>query len=167
MIARAAAALVVAAGCQSATAQEPPAELVLDRVLAPPLAWQAMPAAATAAMDAATVDAKAWGDPGRGCYAVVVGARAARQNPEDALRELVPRLTEGLGLSGWVTTGTDGNGAIAHGDVTGRVWASAIAAGSGAAVIAAACFANRREPAPCAALCQGVLASFDVSKVIP
>ena len=168
----AAAALVVATsllgarGCQSATAQAPAPELVLDRVLRPPVAWIELPETAAAARAAASVDARAWGDPGRGCYAVVIGARSPRENPEDALGQFSRRL-DPLGLTGWTTTGTDGTGELAHGDVTGRVRASAIAAGSGAAVIAAACFSNPREPATCAARCQGVLASFDVSKVIP
>lgn len=159
--------LLVATGCQSATAQAPTPALVLDRVLLPPTTWIELPATTAVAQAAASVDARAWGDPGRGCYAVVIGARAPRENPEDALGQFSRRLGPALGLTEWTTTGTEGQGAIAHGAVIGRVRASAIAAGSGAAVIAAACFANPREPAACTTLCQGVLASFDVSKVIP
>ena len=120
-------------------------------------------AAATAA---AAAQAEAWGDPGRGCYAVVIGARAPRQNPEDALAELATKLT-GLGLTGWSSTGADGGGQLARGGVRGGVRASAVAIGPGAAVVAAACFSNAREPVGCAAHCQGVLASFDAATVTP
>lgn len=162
-------AAVVAAGCQVATAQPPPDESALDLagVVTAPTGWTALPEVAGAATATAGAGAVAWGDPGRGCYAVVIGARAARQNPEDALAELTARLTSDLGLTGWASTGSDGGGQIVRGPLTGSVRASARAVGVGAVVVVAACVANPRDPAPCATLCQGVLASFDVAKVIP
>ncbi|MBK9034319.1 MAG: hypothetical protein IPL61_24150 [Myxococcales bacterium] len=162
-------AAVVAAGCQVATAQAPPEQgaLQLGSVVTPPTEWTALPEVARAATATLGAAALAWGDPGRGCYAVVIGARAPRQNPEDALAELATRLTSDLGLTGWSSTGSDGGGQIARGPLTGSVRASARAVGVGAVVVVAACVANPREPAPCATLCQGVLASFDAAKVIP
>ena len=51
--------------------------------------------------------------------------------------------------------------------LTGALRATALAAGNDAVVVAAACVANAREPATCAAACQGVLAAFDARKVLP
>jgi len=162
------AALVALAGCQVAAAQQAPAPaLTLAGVIAPPPGWTPLPAVATAATEAVGAAALAWGDPGRGCYAVVIGSRAAKQNPEDALAELGRGLTTVAGLTGWQVDGLDARGAVRRGPLTGALRATALAAGNDAVVVAAACVANPREPATCAAACQGVLAAFDARKVLP
>lgn len=164
-----AAALLVVVGCQAASAQQPPAPpaLALAGVITPAPGWQPLPAVATAAHEAVGAAALAWGDPGRGCYAVVIGSRATRQNPEDALAELGRGLTTVAGLTGWQVDGLDGRGTVTRGPLTGALRAAALAAGRDAVVVAAACVANAREPATCAAACQGVLAAFDARKVLP
>ncbi|MBK7073475.1 MAG: hypothetical protein IPH44_14350 [Myxococcales bacterium] len=162
-------ALLGLVACQAASAQQAPAPtaLALAGVIAPAPGWQPLPAVATAATEAVGAAALAWGDPGRGCYAVVIGSRAVRQNPEDALAELGRGLAKVAGLTGWQIDGLDARGAVARGPLTGALRATAVAAGNDAVVVAAACVANAREPATCAAACQGVLAAFDARKVLP
>lgn len=162
------AALAAAAGCQAAAAQAPGAApaLALDGVIAPPADWQPLPAVAAAAGTVAGARALAWGDPGRACYAVVLGTRAPTQNPEDALTEFATSATR-LGLAGWTVDATGGRGRFTRGDVAGDVRAVALAAGTDAVVVVAACVAGTRDPAGCATRCQPVLASFDAAKVVP
>lgn len=166
---RAAGLLAALAGCQAAAAQQSPAPpaLALAGVIVPPAGWQPLPAVATAATEAVGAAALAWGDPGRGCYAVVIGSRAAKQNPEDALAELGRGLTTVAGLAGWQVDNLDARGTVTRGSLTGALRATAVAAGNDAVVVAATCVANAREPATCAATCQGVLAAFDARKVLP
>lgn len=159
------------AACDGAQAQAaPPTDDRLAGVVTVPADWRAQPTVARAAAAAAGADAEvaAWGEPGLGCFAIVVATRAPHQHPEDALEELRVALTEALGLDGWSADATAGRGRIARAPMTGELRGTvAVAAPKGAQVTLAACFYNQRDPDACRAQCAGVLDSLDASKVKP
>jgi hypothetical protein len=167
-------AVIALAACDRARAQAGPEGAGAARlagVVTVPADWRAQPAIADEAARAAgaDADAAAWGEPGLGCFAVVVSARAAKQRPEDALEELRATLTESLGLDGWTATNpTDVRGRLARGGLRGELRGGVVPAPpKGALVTMAACFYNQRDPDACRAQCQAVLESLDASKVKP
>lgn len=175
-----AALALAAAGCDGARAQgttpplaSPPADGAarLAGVIAVPADWRPLPTlvAAGARAAGAPVAVAAWGEPGLGCFAVVVAAHAGHQHPEDAVEEVRVALTAGFGLDGWTATDpTDLHGRLVRGPLRGELRGGVtVAPPTGAVVTMAACFYNQRDPVTCAALCQGVLATLDASKVKP
>lgn len=150
-------ALAAVAACDPAGAQPGTAS-----GLTTPAGWTALPelASATAAAakdDGVTVEgSEAWGEPGRGCYAVWLALRGERATGAAVL--------DGLTAQGFTTTDVvkpetdDGVVSLAfdkppfHGRVRAKITAGR--------VVAVACFANDREPATCDAPCLALLGSL-------
>jgi hypothetical protein len=160
-------AVIALAGCGRAVAQTPePAVLDVAAVITVPSTWASQPTIAAAAEHAVPAGAMAWGDPGRGCFAAIVGVRGERQSVAAALEQTRRNLSTTLGLTDWSATASEGRGLVARGTMRGIVRTAALSASTGTAVIIATCVANPRGPDACLALCQGVMTTFDPAKAI-
>jgi hypothetical protein len=123
----------------------------------PPAGWKTLPKVAAAMADGAKSDgivvlaSDAWGDPGRGCFAVSLAARGGGAVTADAIvaslggakvttRDVTP-------VAGAVTLGFE------RGAFRGRLRATI----DGDAVRALACFGDGRDPAACDAACATVV----------
>jgi hypothetical protein len=138
--------------------------------LTPPAGWQALPALATAASEAAmagklTVDGvEAWGEPARGCYAAWFAVRGGSGAPEVIADKLVESLRIEPALFGILVkdvvrprTG-DARGVLSltfeRAQYRGKL---VTAIGKDGKLSALACFWNPREPIGCEQACNGLL----------
>jgi hypothetical protein len=145
---------LLASGAAPALADAPP-----ESGVTPPASWKALPRVAAALADGArgegvTIEATAaWGDPGRGCFAVWLAARGGGGGPVTA-----DAIVASLG-GAHVTTRDVAPSADAvtlgfeRGPFRGRLRATL----AGDAVRALACFGDGREPAACEAACAQVV----------
>lgn len=142
---------------------EPPVEQPIASGLQAPAGWESLPDIAQAVATAAkgpgvAVDgSEAWGDRGRGCYAMWLAMRGDGASATAVIEGL---SAEGLTTRDVVTPPTPEQGlvtlAFTKGTYQGRVHAR-IAAGK---VTALACFANDREPRTCDAPCSALLGAL-------
>ena len=120
---------------------------------------------ATHALGGAEATARAWGDPGAGCFLVVVQVPGGDASLHRALGNSLGGSEDGQ-LDDSQIDGGDGRVvsrfAVAAEPLRGRGRAISAAPAPGiSATLAAACFYNPREPALCASMCERLLQSID------
>lgn len=136
--------------------------------------WRELPEVAerarvsTHAAGGAAAAARAWGDPGTGCFVVMVqvpGGDAALH------RALGNALAGGEAGPAGPASGDGGRlvsgFAVAAGALRGRVRAISAAPAPGmSATLATACFYSPREPALCAGMCERLLQSIEIPFIV-
>lgn len=152
-------AAVALIACGSAKAQPEPVAPV-----APPPGWQPLPAAIAAAKGAAAAtgitvdDARAWGEPTTGCYALWFALHGGGAGADALAKELVDGL---VAEQFAVRDSTLADGmfelAIERAPYRGRVRARL----GGGRVAGLACVANQRDPASCDAPCKAMLGAIE------
>ncbi len=149
--------LVAVAGCRGAAAD--PAAAPAAQI-AVPASWSELPKVATSARAAMApgARARAWGDPAAGCYLVIVSARGAAED----IAEARASLAAGLGFPSGASDGDLAKAGL-HGKARGWTEPS----GDDVVTTAAACVWSDREPAGCAAACDGVWAKLQAAPVFP
>lgn len=141
--------------------------------------WRELPdvakrarAAAHAASGAAAA-ARAWGDPGAGCFVVMVQVPGGDVALHRALGNALAGGEEAAGEAGPASPASGDGGrlvsgfAVAAGALRGRVRAISAAPAPGmSATLATACFYSPREPALCAGMCERLLQSIEIPFIV-
>ncbi len=157
---------VAAIGCRASEANP-------GSGLTPPAGWQAQPALAAAATEAAksdgvTVEAsEAWADPARGCYAAWIAWTGAAGAPEKLADALVLAVSSEKSLEGIAVRDVAKPTPGANAGVVSLAFERAPYRGTVRAqltrdghVAALACYWNQREPAACEAACSKLVGSM-------